>query len=59
MPFWSFPGWLYDITDSYKPGFLLAGVTIAVSGLILFFIPIVQKYTTRKESEPRVSDPDR
>lgn len=54
-----FAGWLYDITDSYKPGFLLAGVTIAVSGLILFFIPIVQKYTTRKESEPRVSDPDR
>lgn len=41
-------GWLYDITESYKPGFILAGSTIAVSGTMLFLIPPLQRYLARK-----------
>lgn len=41
-------GWLYDITESYKPGFILAGSTIAISGTMLFLIPPLQRYLARK-----------
>ncbi|KAL5280247.1 Mct1 family protein [Megaselia abdita] len=44
-----FAGWLYDLTDSYSPGFLLAGITIAISGVILFIIPPLQRYYTRRD----------
>ncbi|XP_053682690.1 monocarboxylate transporter 12 isoform X2 [Sabethes cyaneus] len=40
-------GWLYDITLSYNPGFILAGVTIALSGFILFSIPPLQRHLGR------------
>ncbi|KAE8746899.1 hypothetical protein FOCC_FOCC006319 [Frankliniella occidentalis] len=36
-------GWLFDITQSYKPSFWLAGVTLALSGLMLFVVPPIQK----------------
>lgn len=36
-------GWLYDALKSYDPGFLTAGGMITVSGLILFFIPVIQR----------------
>ncbi|XP_046401529.1 uncharacterized protein LOC124167593 isoform X2 [Ischnura elegans] len=36
-------GWLYDGLGSYAPGFYVAGVTIAISGLVLFFIPALQR----------------
>lgn len=36
-------GALYDHTLSYLPGFILAGVTIAVSGVVLFAIPPLQR----------------
>ncbi|XP_071454040.1 monocarboxylate transporter 12 isoform X2 [Hetaerina americana] len=36
-------GWLYDALGSYDPGFYVAGVTIALSGLVLFFIPALQR----------------
>lgn len=42
-------GWLYDLTDSYSPGFLLAGITIAISGVILFTIPPLQRYYKRRD----------
>ncbi|XP_070491773.1 monocarboxylate transporter 5 [Chironomus tepperi] len=42
-------GWLYDISGKYEPAFVLAGVAIAVSGLILYFIPALQRYVARKE----------
>lgn len=32
-------GGLYDLTESYNPGFCLAGVAIGLSGIILFAIP--------------------
>lgn len=41
-------GWLYDITGSYNPGFILAGTTIAISGVMLFAIPPLQRYLERK-----------
>lgn len=43
-----FTGWLYDETKSYAPGFYGAGGAIALSGVILFLIPIILK---RQESE--------
>lgn len=39
-----FAGMLYDSLGSYDPGFYMAGVTMAGSGLILFAIPPIQKY---------------
>ncbi|KZC05305.1 Monocarboxylate transporter 5 [Dufourea novaeangliae] len=36
-------GWLYDAIESYDPGFYTAGGMITVSGLILFFIPLIQQ----------------
>lgn len=41
-------GWLYDLTSSYDPGFLLGGITIAISGVILFLIPPMQRRVERK-----------
>lgn len=38
-----FAGWLYDTLQSYAPGFYVAGGTISLSGLILFFIPMLEK----------------
>ncbi|XP_015114144.1 monocarboxylate transporter 12 [Diachasma alloeum] len=42
-------GWLKDGLGSYQPGFVGAGVMIAVSGLILFLIPVLQRKVRRKE----------
>ncbi|CAD1473627.1 unnamed protein product [Heterotrigona itama] len=36
-------GWLYDVLQSYDPGFFTAGGMITISGLLLFFIPIIQQ----------------
>ncbi|XP_050306726.1 uncharacterized protein LOC126743600 [Anthonomus grandis grandis] len=41
-------GGLYDVTGSYNPAFCLAGVTIALSGLILFLIPPLQRWQLKK-----------
>lgn len=40
-------GTLYDLMHSYSPGFVLAGVTIAVSGFILFAIPPMQRHLAK------------
>lgn len=44
-------GWLYDITGKYEPAFILAGVAIGISGLILYFIPPLQRYVAAKEEK--------
>ncbi|KAK3604658.1 hypothetical protein CHS0354_007201 [Potamilus streckersoni] len=36
-------GWLFDETESYTISFIMTGIAIAVSGLILFIIPCIQK----------------
>uniref|UniRef100_A0A1B0FGN1 Major facilitator superfamily (MFS) profile domain-containing protein n=1 Tax=Glossina morsitans morsitans TaxID=37546 RepID=A0A1B0FGN1_GLOMM len=41
-------GWLYDITTSYAPAFLLAGIMIAISGLVMFIIPPLQRHVAKK-----------
>ncbi|ENN77329.1 hypothetical protein YQE_06155, partial [Dendroctonus ponderosae] len=41
-------GSLFDLTKSYDPGFCLAGCTIALSGIILFFIPPLQRWQLSK-----------
>ncbi|XP_017886943.2 monocarboxylate transporter 12 isoform X2 [Ceratina calcarata] len=42
-------GWLYDALKSYDPGFLTAGGMMTVSGLILFFIPVIQQKIQKRE----------
>ncbi|XP_060518855.1 monocarboxylate transporter 12 [Cylas formicarius] len=41
-------GGLFDLTQSYDPGFCLAGVTICLSGLVLFAIPPMQRWRANK-----------
>ncbi|CAG5097051.1 Similar to SLC16A14: Monocarboxylate transporter 14 (Homo sapiens) [Cotesia congregata] len=44
-------GWLYDALGSYDPGFFVGGAMIAISGLILFFIPPMQRCIKNKEEK--------
>ncbi|XP_071438568.1 monocarboxylate transporter 12-like [Hetaerina americana] len=36
-------GWLYDITGSYRVSFYLAGFFIAVSGVLLVILPLIER----------------
>ncbi|XP_050361709.1 monocarboxylate transporter 12 [Nymphalis io] len=45
-----FAGWLYDTLESYAPGFYVAGGTISLSGLILFFIPMLEKRVANRDT---------
>ncbi|KAF0303934.1 Monocarboxylate transporter 5 [Amphibalanus amphitrite] len=42
-------GALYDATNSYDPGFYVAGTMVAVSGAMLFFIPCVRRCAGNSE----------
>ncbi|XP_054729548.1 uncharacterized protein LOC129238524 isoform X1 [Anastrepha obliqua] len=44
-------GWLYDVTNSYGPAFFMAGITIAISGIILFVIPPIQRHLDAKAKQ--------
>lgn len=46
-----FTGWFYDVSNSYDSGFYAAGSMIAISGLILFLIPPVQRCIQCKVTE--------
>ncbi|XP_066259898.1 monocarboxylate transporter 12-like isoform X1 [Euwallacea similis] len=37
-------GWLYDITGTYHMSFYLAGLFIAISGMMLVIIPMTKRY---------------
>ncbi|KAF7284159.1 hypothetical protein GWI33_022410 [Rhynchophorus ferrugineus] len=41
-------GSLFDLTNSYDPGFCLAGITVGLSGLILFLIPPIQRWQLKR-----------
>ncbi|XP_023233486.1 monocarboxylate transporter 12-like isoform X1 [Centruroides sculpturatus] len=41
-------GWLYDGTGSYDPGFYVSGFMIALSGIMLFFIPCIKTKTCQE-----------
>lgn len=43
-------GALFDMTQKYEPAFVLAGVAIALSGIILYFIPPLQRHLQEKEA---------
>lgn len=42
---------MYDALGSYDPGFYVAGITVAISGLMLFCVPTLQRYIAKKELE--------
>ncbi|EDV32768.1 monocarboxylate transporter 1 [Drosophila ananassae] len=44
-------GWLFDLTGSYDPAFLMAGLMIAISGLVMFVIPPLQRFQARKSEQ--------
>lgn len=41
-------GWIYDLSGKYDLSFYLAGLFIAVSGLLLFILPTTEKYRQMK-----------
>lgn len=51
----SYLGRLKDVTGSYDPGFYVAGFMIAISGLMLFFIPCLQRCTQAKKVRDNAS----
>ena len=44
-------GWLYDGTGSYDVSFIVAGVIVAVSGVMLYFIPLVRRCIHNNDDE--------
>ncbi|RUS91098.1 hypothetical protein EGW08_001123, partial [Elysia chlorotica] len=44
------PGWLYDWTGSYDISFIVMGALIAFSGLMLFFLPPIQRWHQRRST---------
>lgn len=54
--FVTFLGWLYDITLSYSPAFILAGIMIALSGLVMFAVPPIQRMQARKAEHENAQD---
>lgn len=47
---------MYDLTKSYTSAFLMAGLMIAFSGLIMFAIPPLQRYQARKTAQKVASE---
>lgn len=52
-------GFLKDITGSYAPGFIIAGVAIAFSGIMLFAIPCLQRYLERRHQRVPIDEEQR
>lgn len=50
-------GWIYDMTQSYDPGFYLAGALIALSGLMLFAIPYMQTTDCKDQNQEKPKAP--
>ena len=51
-----FSGSLYHYTNSYDGSFLLAGFMIAISGMMLFFIPCIWKIQAKKIAKKCTTD---
>ncbi|XP_074599114.1 monocarboxylate transporter 1 [Brevipalpus obovatus] len=47
-------GWLFDYTKSYDPGFFWAGSVMLIGGLLLFFVPYIQKRSINEPKTPLV-----
>jgi len=51
-------GKLKDDTESYKPGFWVAGIAMALSGVMLFIVPPIQRRQEEKRRKAlEVSSP--
>ncbi|XP_001606934.1 monocarboxylate transporter 13 isoform X1 [Nasonia vitripennis] len=50
-------GYLRDVTGSYDPGFSVAGIMIAASGLMLFVVPPLQRCLLKKEEKQQRIEP--
>ncbi|KAJ2953818.1 hypothetical protein O0L34_g1446 [Tuta absoluta] len=44
-----FAGWLHDATYSFASGFYVAGATVSLSGVILYLIPVIRRYSARNQ----------
>ena len=42
-------GWITDATGNYDTAFYIMGAIIALSGLMLFFIPCVRSYVEKRQ----------
>lgn len=51
-------GLLYDVSKSYTSGFIFAGSMIAISGLMLYPIPILQRYLHQRHTQPVQEQPE-
>lgn len=51
-------GLLYDVWISYTPGFIFAGSMIAISGLMLYPIPALQRYLQQRHTQPVQEQPE-
>ncbi|XP_077512641.1 monocarboxylate transporter 13-like [Amblyomma americanum] len=47
-------GWVHDMTHSFAPGFILAGVCMYVAGVVLIAVPYLQR--RKRRLPPRLSD---
>ena len=54
IPFMS-SGWFYDSTGSYIWPFVLFGVMLAISGIMLYPIPCIRRYVTRVVTQEYIS----
>ncbi|XP_014673972.1 PREDICTED: uncharacterized protein LOC106814187 [Priapulus caudatus] len=46
-------GWLFDITNNYNYSFYMMGTAVGISGAMLFFLPCVQRWQTRRRERGR------
>ena len=49
-------GWLYDGTGSYDVSFIVAGVVVAISGVMLYFIPLVRRCLHKEKTEETLNE---
>lgn len=50
------PGVIYDFTDSYDWVFIMAGVTIAISGIMLVAIPPLLNRMAKREAKKNINN---
>lgn len=48
-------GWLYDATHSYMWPFAVTGGSIAISGVMLYFIPLLSRLQHRRRTRDEVN----
>ncbi|XP_072142321.1 monocarboxylate transporter 13-like [Dermacentor andersoni] len=49
-------GWVHDVSGSYAPGFILAGVSMYAAGVVLIGVPYLQSRKARRRHRSRADD---